>query len=46
MIDRTDARACLAVSNIFTVLQAFWMNDREKDIEILTLRHQISVLQR
>jgi putative transposase len=38
--------AYLAVNNAFTVLRLLPMGDREKDIEILTLRHQISVLQR
>ena len=38
--------AYLAVSNAFTALRLLSMSDREKDIEILTLRHQNSVLQR
>jgi putative transposase len=38
--------AYLAVSNAFTVLQLLPMSNRDKDIEILALRHQISVLQR
>ena len=38
--------AYLAVSNTFTVLRLLPMSNRDKDIEILTLRHQISVLQR
>lgn len=38
--------AYLAVSNALTVLRQLPMSDRNKDIEILTLRHQISVLQR
>lgn len=38
--------AYLAVSNAFTVLRLLPKIDHEKDIEILTLRHQISVLQR
>jgi transposase InsO family protein len=38
--------AYLAVSNAFTLLRLLPMGDREKDIEILTLCHQISVLQR
>jgi putative transposase len=38
--------AYLAVSNAFTALRLLPMSDRDKDVEILTLRHQISVLQR
>jgi hypothetical protein len=38
--------AYLAVSNAFTVLRLLPMGDRDKDIEILALRHQITVLQR
>ena len=38
--------AYLAVSKAFTVLRLLPMSDREKDVEILALRHQISVLQR
>jgi len=38
--------AYLAVSNAFAALRLLPMSDREREIEILTLRHQISVLQR
>jgi putative transposase len=38
--------AYLAVSNAFTALRLLPMGDREKDTEILSLRHQITVLQR
>ncbi len=38
--------AYLVVSNAFAALRLLPMGDREKDIEILALRHQISVLQR
>jgi putative transposase len=38
--------AHLAVSNAFAVLRLLPTGDRGKDIEILALRHQISVLQR
>ena len=38
--------AYLAVSNVFTALRLVPMSDREKDIEILALLPQISVLQR
>jgi hypothetical protein len=38
--------AYLAVGNAFAALRLLPMGDREKDIEILALRHQISVLQR
>jgi hypothetical protein len=36
----------LAVSNAFTVLRLLPMGDRDKDVEILALRHQIAVLER
>ncbi len=36
----------LSVSNAFTVPRLLPMSNRDKDIEILALRHQISVLQR
>jgi putative transposase len=38
--------AYLGMTNTFTLLQLLSMSDRDKDIEILTLRHQLSVLQR
>jgi hypothetical protein len=38
--------ACLSVSNMFAVLRLLPMGDRDKDAEILALRHQISVLER
>ncbi|MEU1694639.1 integrase core domain-containing protein [Streptomyces hirsutus] len=38
--------ACLAAANIFTLLRLLPMSDREKDVEILALRHQLLVLQR
>ena len=38
--------AYLAVSNAFAALRLLPMSGREKDAEILALRHQISVLQR
>ena len=36
----------LAVSNAFAVLWLLPMGDRDKDVEILALRHQIAVLER
>jgi hypothetical protein len=36
----------LAVSNVFAVLRLLPMGDRDKDVEILALRHQIAVLER
>jgi hypothetical protein len=36
----------LAVSNTFTVLRLLPMGDRDEDVEILALRHQIAVLER
>jgi hypothetical protein len=38
--------AYLAVSNAFAVLRLLPISDREKDVEILALRHQLTVLQR
>lgn len=38
--------AYLAVSQAFAALRLLPMGDREKDVEILALRHQLSVLQR
>jgi len=38
--------AYLAVSNTFAALRLFPMGSREKDAEILALRHQLRVLQR
>jgi putative transposase len=38
--------AYLAVTNTFTLLRLLPMSDRDKDIEILELRHQLPVLQR
>ncbi|MGW7003849.1 hypothetical protein ACWGCW_13735 [Streptomyces sp. NPDC054933] len=37
--------AYLAATNTLAVLRLLPMNDREKDIEILALRHQLLVLQ-
>jgi hypothetical protein len=36
----------LAVTNTFTLLRLLPMSERDKDIEILVLRHQLLVLQR
>jgi hypothetical protein len=36
----------LTVANTFAVLRLLPMTDREKDAEILVLRHQIAVLER
>jgi putative transposase len=38
--------AYLSVTNTFAVLRLLPMSDRDKDAEILALRHQITVLQR
>ena len=38
--------AYLTVTNTFAVLRLLPMGDREKDVEILALRHQIAVLER
>ncbi len=36
----------LALTSVFTAMRLLPMSDTEKDIEILTLRHQLAVLQR
>lgn len=36
----------LAVSSVFAFIRLLSMSDADKDIEILTLRHQLAVLQR
>lgn len=38
--------AYLAVSNAFAMVRLLPVGEREKDVEILVLRHQIAVLQR
>jgi hypothetical protein len=38
--------AYLGVTNAFAMLRLLPMSDRDKDIEILTLRHQIALLER
>jgi putative transposase len=38
--------AYLGITNVFVLLRLLPMSDQAKDIEILTLRHQIGVLQR
>jgi transposase InsO family protein len=38
--------AYLGVSNVFSMLRLLPMSDRDKDLEILALRHQITVLER
>jgi hypothetical protein len=38
--------AYLAVTNVFALLRLLPVSDRDKDTEILALRHQITVLQR
>ena len=36
----------LALTSVYTLMRLLPMSDADKDIEILTLRHQIAVLQR
>jgi hypothetical protein len=38
--------AYLGITNAFTLLRLLPSGDRDKDIEILSLRHQLTVLQR
>jgi hypothetical protein len=40
------AYAYLSVTNAFALLRLLPMSDRDKDVEILALRHQITVLER
>jgi putative transposase len=36
----------LALTSVFTIIRLLPMSDTDKDIEILTLRHQLAILQR
>ena len=36
----------LSVTNVFALLRLLPVSDRDKDVEILTLRHQVTILQR
>ena len=36
----------LSVTNVFALLRLLAASDRDKDVEILVLRHQLTVLQR
>ncbi|MCW2938708.1 MAG: hypothetical protein JWN00_1693 [Actinomycetia bacterium] len=36
----------LALSSVFTLMRLLPISDTDKDIEILTLRHQLAILQR
>jgi putative transposase len=38
--------AYLSVTNVFALLRLLPVSDRDKDVEILALRHQIAVLER
>jgi len=38
--------AYLGITNVFALLRLLPMSDRDKDMEILVLRHQITVLER
>ena len=38
--------AYLAVTNVFALLRLLPMRDRDKDVEILALRHQVAMLER
>ncbi|HWO65717.1 MAG TPA: integrase [Umezawaea sp.] len=38
--------AYLSMTNAFALLRLLPMNDRDKDVEILVLRHQITMLER
>ncbi len=36
----------LSVTNVFALLRLLPVSDRDKEVEILTLRHQVTILQR
>ena len=36
----------LALTNVFTLIRLLPMNDVDKNVEILALRHQLAILQR
>jgi putative transposase len=36
----------LALTSVFTFIRLLPMSDTDKDIEIMTLRHQLAILQR
>ncbi len=38
--------ACLSVTNVFALLRLLPVSERDKDVEVVVLRHQIVVLQR
>ena len=46
VIDRAAATGLPGVANVFALLRLLPMSNRDKDAEILALRHQLSVLQR
>jgi hypothetical protein len=46
VIDRAAATAYLGAANVFALLRPLPTSDRDKDAEILALRHQLLVLQR
>jgi putative transposase len=46
MADRAAANGLLTVTNAFAVLHLLPMSDRDKDVETLAPRHQITVLER
>jgi hypothetical protein len=46
MISRLLRPAYLSATNVFALLPLLPVSDRDKDMEILTLRHQITLLER
>jgi len=46
MVGRATASAYLGVTNAFAVLRLLPMSDRDKDVKILALRHQLAVVHR
>ncbi|MFD9946273.1 hypothetical protein ACFWYW_30585 [Nonomuraea sp. NPDC059023] len=46
MIVRALRLPYLTVTNAFATLRLLPMSDRDKDVEILALRHQVTVLER
>ncbi len=45
MISHAALQAYLSVANAFALLRLLPMNDRNNDVEIVVLRHQITVLE-
>jgi hypothetical protein len=42
MVNRAAATAYLALTSVFTLIRLIHMSDSDKNVEILTLRHQLA----